>query len=91
MSDTAKFYEYNYGMINEVAQASTVFKPEYHKCFLIYAEDEKQAVWLAMQHIYDGLPTVTLHDIVYEGEHYDTVKNVLAVAGTDGASVTQGK
>lgn len=78
-----KFYEYNYGIVNEMAQASTAFLPEYHKCFLIYAEDEKQAFWLAMQHIYDGLPTVTLHDIVYEGEYYNTVEDVIVAQGRE--------
>ena len=86
-----KFYEYNRGLVNEVNQALTVFKPEYHKCFLIYAEDEKQAFRLAMQHIYDGLPTVTLSDVAYKNKYYDIVKNVVAVTGTDGASVIQGK
>ena len=82
-SNKLKFWEYAYGSINEMNQASTALSEEYKECFLIYAENENEAFMLALKHIYENKPMVTLHDIWYKGEHYDTVKNVVCKTEDD--------
>lgn len=75
-ADNRKFFEYNNGIINEMAQADVSIHGE--NIFLIYANDTKEALSLAMRHIYQGKPKSNLYDIDYLGCHYDVVYGVIS-------------
>lgn len=80
MKTQKKFYHYyNYDrrpLVNEVVYPHCPFPAEYHKSFLVYAENEKQAFALAMDHIYNGLP-MSKFSGDYKGERYDEIMCVM--------------
>lgn len=75
MKAEKRFYEYNNGIINEMAYADTSMKGE--NIFLIYAENAKEAFALAMEHIYRRKTKSDFYDIDYSGHHYDVVYGVV--------------
>lgn len=75
-----KFYHYleynDHIMLNEVTYPHCPTWEEYHKSFLVYAEDKDAAFKLAMRHIYDGLKMSKFYGM-YAGERWDGVPCVL--------------
>ena len=75
-----KFYHYlehdGHIILNEVNYPHCPIWEEYHKSFLVYAEDENAAFKLAMRHIYDGLKINKFYG-VYAGERWDGIPCVM--------------
>lgn len=73
-----RFYQYAWGMVNEMASPTTVYHNDGWFCFLIYAKDEAEARKLAYSRRYNNRPLTTLYGITFNGEYYDKIENVIA-------------